>query len=330
MIVPRGSELRLAVISVSYFGGEASPTWYDNNFVDFNVDIQTMTKSMTAFARSERRNTLGELVWEIRSVNHRFLEVMVRLPEDLRMLETTVREKVGAKLSRGKVDCGLRYRPGQAAQPDIQVNGELVERLMAAVDRVSDQLEDGRGGPSAMQVLQWPGVVELQRPDMTPVMEQAVALLDETLDDLSSGRAREGEKLATLIQQRCSALREQVAIVKTRMPEVIVELRERLSKRLGELSEELDVARVEQEMVLLAQRLDVDEEMDRLYTHLDEVESVIQRNEPIGRRLDFLMQELNREANTLTSKSSDVTVTQCAVEMKVLIEQMREQIQNIE
>jgi uncharacterized protein (TIGR00255 family) len=284
---------------------------------------------MTAFARKERRDPQGEFVWEIRSVNHRYLETSIRLPEDLRMIETAVRERIGAKLSRGKVDCGLRYRPGQEIQPGIQLNHKLVKQLTDASDRVGELL-GATQRPTPMQVLLWPGIVEQQRPDMTPVQHSTLALLDETLKELVDTRQREGDKLAEQIGQRSKAMREQISLVKTRMPMVLNELRQRLNKRFDELKMELEPARLEQEMVLLMQRLDVDEEMDRLNTHLDEVERVLKRKEPIGRRLDFLMQELNREANTLTSKSSDVTLTQAAVEMKVLIEQMREQIQNLE
>lgn len=288
-----------------------------------------MTHSMTAFARCENRDDLGELIWEIRSVNHRYLETHVRLPDELRMMETAVRERVGARLSRGKVDCGLRYRVGQATQSSIQVNLEMAREVIDAGSIVGQMMDQG-GSANVMQILQWPGVVEQQHPDMSPVVKSALGLLDEALDQLVDNRMREGEKLAALIVQRCSAMRGQVEIAKTRIPQVLEEVRERLRQRLEELQGELDSARLEQEMVLFAQRLDVDEEMDRLMTHLDEVESVVKRAEPIGRRLDFLMQELNREANTLTSKSSDVEMTRCAVEMKVLIEQMREQVQNIE
>ena len=288
-----------------------------------------MTRSMTAFARCERRDGQGEWIWEIRSVNHRFLETSMRLPEELRMLESAVREKVGSRLSRGKVDCSLRYRPLQAVRQEIQLNLEMAREVVAATDRIAGLMGKGEG-PTVMQVLQWPGVVEQERPDLGPVAEAALALLDETLSELSGNRLREGEKLAALILSRCALVRDQVGQAKERMPEVLAALRDRLRQRLSELREELDASRLEQEMLLLTQRLDVDEEMDRLTAHLDEIASVVSRDEPVGRRLDFLMQELNREANTLTSKSPDVKMTRCAVEMKVLIEQMREQVQNIE
>lgn len=288
-----------------------------------------MTRSMTGFARCEKRDGQGEWVWEIRSVNHRFLEIMVRLPEELRTMETAVRDRVGSRLGRGKIDCTLRYLSGEAASSAIRLNLNLARAVVAATEQIAGLIGGGER-PAPMQVLQWPGVVEQQREEMGPVMEAAMVLLDQALSELSANRQREGERLAALILGRCHALRQQAQLARARMPLVLSTVRERLRQRLEEVLESLDAGRLEQEMVLVAQRLDVDEELDRLSAHLDEVGAVVQRDEPIGRRLDFLMQELNREANTLTSKSSDVQMTQCAVEMKVLIEQMREQVQNIE
>ncbi|MBF0256121.1 MAG: YicC family protein [Gammaproteobacteria bacterium] len=289
-----------------------------------------MTCSMTAFARCEQRGDLGELIWELRSVNHRYLEPSLRLPEELRQVETAVRERLGARLSRGKIDCGLRYRPTAAVQGQIELNTDLAGQLASAADNLARQLGGDWTRPSLMDLLQWPGVIEQQRPDLEPVIEQALALLDQAIDQLIANREREGERLAELIRQRAEALRQQVVLARERMPEVIDSVRKRLRERLAEFGDQLEPGRLEQEMAILSQRLDVDEEMDRLQSHLSEIESVLRRREPIGRRLDFLMQELNREANTLGSKSSDLTITQCGVEMKVLIEQMREQIQNIE
>ncbi len=288
-----------------------------------------MIRSMTAFAREERRDQVGELVWEIRSVNHRFLEAFVRLPDDFRALETTVRERVAARLGRGKVECALRFKPAASTVASVQVNRALAERLVAAARALSDLLP-GSPNPTAYDVLRWPGVIETDTQDLTPAQVAATELLDRALDSLTDARAREGGRLAELIAQRCQALRGWVAKARERMPLVVEATRGRLQARLAEVAEQLDPARLEQEMVLLAQRLDVDEEMDRLSTHLTEVERVLKRPEPAGRRLDFLMQELNREANTLSSKSADAELTSIAVEMKVLIEQMREQVQNIE
>jgi uncharacterized protein (TIGR00255 family) len=288
-----------------------------------------MIRSMTAFAREERRDSLGELVWEIRSVNHRFLETFVRLPDDFRVLETAVRERVAARLSRGKVECALRFKPAAGTAVSVQINRPLAERLVAAARELADLLP-GTPDPTAYEVLRWPGVIETDAQDLTPAQAAATELLDLTLDSLTAARAREGARLAELIAQRCQALRGWVAKARTRLPLVVEATRGRLQARLAEVAEQLEPSRLEQEMVLLAQRLDVDEEMDRLGTHVTEVERVLTRPEPAGRRLDFLMQELNREANTLSSKSADAELTSIAVEMKVLIEQMREQVQNIE
>jgi uncharacterized protein (TIGR00255 family) len=288
-----------------------------------------MISSMTAFAREEYRGDLGVLSWEIRSVNHRYLEIILRLPEELRILEPSVRDRLNARLSRGKLDLSLKFKPGADAGGGLQLNRRLVDQLMAVEDELAELLDvDSHLRP--FDLLRWPGVLEEQERDYTPVMRQAMALLETAIDSLIDNRLREGERLAEIVSQRCVAMLDQVERVRELMPEVLDGVRERIRERLAEVMEELDESRLEQEMALLAQRLDVDEEMDRLETHLQEVERVLTTDEPVGRRLDFLMQELNREANTLSSKSNDVEVTRAAVEMKVLIEQMREQIQNIE
>ncbi len=292
-----------------------------------------MINSMTAFAREEHRGSAGELAWELRSVNHRYLEVGVRLPEEFRVLETAVRERVARYLGRGKVDCSLRLEAAAGGVAGVRVNKEFAARIIEASQEL-DQLLHESVPPRTMDILRWPGVLEVEKPDFTPLQQQALELLEQALQSLVESRQREGARLAELIEQRRAALAEQVSLVRARMPEVLVGVRQRLSDRLAEAAEqaatELDAGRLEQEMVLLAQRLDVDEEMDRLTAHLEELAQVLQRDEPVGRRLDFLMQELNREANTLSSKSNDVELTRCGVEMKVLIEQMREQVQNIE
>ncbi len=288
-----------------------------------------MSKSMTAFARETHAWEQGELTWELRSVNHRFLETFVRLPEDLRALETGVRERISARLDRGKVDCSLRFAPSAAATGELRINHRYLELLLAAGAEVAERL--GRPpAAEAFDLLRWPGVLAEQRPDLGPVQAQALTLLDQTLDVLVATRAREGERLAMLIRDRCDRLLDCVVSVRERMPQVMDEVRRRILDRLEEVRAELDPNRLEQELALLAQRLDVDEEMDRLQAHVQEVRAVVATDKPVGRRLDFLMQELNREANTLGSKSSDLVVTRLAVDMKVLIEQMREQIQNLE
>ncbi|MCU7875937.1 MAG: YicC family protein [Candidatus Thiodiazotropha sp. (ex Lucinoma borealis)] len=288
-----------------------------------------MISSMTAFAREEYRGDLGILSWEIRSVNHRYLEAFLRLPEELRVLESSVRERLNARLGRGKLDVSLKFKPGGMAEAGLQVNQRLVEQLLNAEQQLADLMEVGNNLRSS-DLLRWPGVLEEQEQDFTPVKQRAMILLETAIDSLIDNRLREGERLSKIIRNRCVGLQAQVVQVRSLMPDVLDTVRSRIRDRLTEAMEELDETRLEQEMVLLAQRLDVDEEMDRLETHLEEVERVLQADEPVGRRLDFLMQELNREANTLTSKSNSVDVTRSAVEMKVLIEQMREQIQNIE
>jgi uncharacterized protein (TIGR00255 family) len=288
-----------------------------------------MTKSMTAFARETGNTEQGELTWELRSVNHRFLEPFVRLPEDLRGLEPSVRERLAARLGRGKVDCALRYVPRPGAAGQLRLNRHFLDQLLAASGEVA-ALVGGSQEPSAFDLLRWPGVLLEEETDLTVIGEQALTLLGAALDALIATREREGERLAGLIRERCQTLSEKVDAARQRMPDVLAAVRRRLEDRLAEVRSELDPNRVEQELVLLAQRLDVDEEMDRLAAHVQEVQTVLQGQGPVGRRLDFLMQELNREANTLGSKSADVDVTRLAVDMKVLIEQMREQIQNIE
>ena len=288
-----------------------------------------MICSMTSFARAEHRDDLGTLVWELRSVNHRYLEAFVRLPEELRALEPHVRERLAKRLGRGKLDCILRFKPSSEVHACVKINQRIAQQVIDAGAEIASLL-----GPCStldpMEVLRWPGVMEEEEADLTPVQGAALELLDRSIDSLVQTRRREGARMSEIIRKRCATMSERVEEARRLMPRVLEAVRLRITTRLSEVVEELDETRVEQEMALLAQRLDVDEEMDRLSAHLLEVERVLSRDEPVGRRLDFLMQELNREANTLSSKSSDVEVTRIAVEMKVLIEQMREQVQNIE
>jgi uncharacterized protein (TIGR00255 family) len=287
-----------------------------------------MIRSMTAFARAAATDEGVELVWELRSVNHRYLETNLRLPEEMRVLEPLVRERLARRLGRGKIDCGLRYKSTGAAA-HLQINQTLADQVLLAA-RELEQKMPGAEAASVMDVLNWPGMLEPVKPNMGPAQQAAAKLLEQAIDELIQTREREGGRLQEHISARCQSMHEQVERARIRVPLVLEQLRGRLRNRLAELAGELDPDRLEQEMVMLAQRLDVDEEMDRLNTHLDEVISVLQRDEPVGRRLDFLMQELNREANTLGSKSADSETTAISVEMKVLIEQMREQVQNIE
>lgn len=291
-----------------------------------------MAKSMTAFARQDRSTEAGELSWEVRSVNHRFLEPHLRLPEDMRSLEPKVRETLGQYLSRGKIDVNLRLSgrggPGGSAA-ELRVNTALLEQLLKAADKVAARIGEP-AAPHMFDLLSWPGMLEEAPKDLEALSSDAFMLLDETLAALVEAREREGERLKTLLLERCDKLLERIAEVRERMPEVLAAVRSRIAERLAEVRDALDETRLEQEMTLIAQRFDVDEEMDRLESHITEVRESLNSDEPIGRRLDFLMQELNREANTLSSKSPDAAVTRAAVDMKVLIEQMREQVQNIE
>ncbi len=287
-----------------------------------------MTRSMTAFARQEAEHPWGSLSWEIRSVNHRYLEPHLRLHESLRELEGPLREKLRRSLSRGKVECTLRFHPEAQAQ-QLTVNPAFARQVVAAAQEVAELMPSSQQ-LDPLEVLRWPGVLQDTKLDMDQVKAAALALFEQALDDLHAGREREGAELADLIEQRLSAIGEIVAEVRSKMPQILQAQRDNLRSRLEELKADLDASRLEQEMVILAHKADVDEEMDRLNTHVQEVRRVLKQKGPIGRRLDFLMQELNREANTLSSKSIVADTTQSAVELKVLIEQMREQIQNIE
>ena len=288
-----------------------------------------MIRSMTAFGRQSRQWSWGTLVWEIKSVNHRYLEIYTRMPEDFRALEMRLRSLLGQRLGRGKVDCALRFQKNEVLDTEVSINEELAKQIAAASREVDSYLYNS-APVNSMDVLRWPGVLQTPEMDMDAIHNGAMELLEDSIDELVDTRLREGEKLKQIIEQRLSAMRDVVAEVKDRVPEVLVQMRDKLEARLEEIKTEVDPARVEQELVILTQRMDVDEEMDRLETHIDEVSRVLEKDEPIGRRLDFLMQELNREANTLGSKSQDADMTKASVELKVLIEQMREQVQNIE
>lgn len=285
--------------------------------------------SMTAFARSERLTEWGTLGWELRSVNHRYLEPFLRLPEAFRILEPKIRERLSARLNRGKLDCVLKFQPSGHVLATISLNRPLAERLLAVAEELQPLLPEP-SRPRIGDVLRWPGVVSEPEPDLEPVLDEVLAGLETALNDLIATRKREGARIRSLIEQRCAAMHREIEQVRNRRPLVLAQQREKLRNRLAELDVQADPARLEQELVLGAQKLDVDEELDRLDAHLSEITAVLERREPVGRRLDFLMQELNREANTLSSKSADADTTRSAVELKVLIEQMREQIQNVE
>lgn len=287
-----------------------------------------MLRSMTAFARGEVQGDWGSLALELRSVNHRYLEIGMRLPEEFRALEPAIRERLAGRLGRGKIDCSLRYVP-PAEGGALELNHELAERL-AHLSREVDGYIYNPSPVNSMDILRWPGVLTAPRPDPERLQAEFTALLDRALDELVATREREGAQIEALLRQRCEAMAEVVGRVRARLPEVRRQLRERLEQKLAQVKAELDENRLEQELVYFANKADVDEELDRLDAHLAEVKRVVDDKHPVGRRLDFLMQELNREANTLASKSVDTEVTRAAVDLKVYIEQMREQVQNIE
>lgn len=289
-----------------------------------------MIASMTAFARHSSECPQGLLVWEIRSVNHRYLEPAFRLPEALRELETELREALRSRLARGKLDCQLRLQGGFESGSELVINQSLARQLVDAAQAVARVAGKSAGPIDPLTVLQWPGVLTAAEVDQDPLRRQALKGFHHCLDQLVAHRQREGQELAGFIQQRLDTIRELAEAIQRQLPSLLGAQHQRLQERLATFRTELDPDRLEQEMALLAARADIAEELDRLQTHLLEVERSLRQGSPCGRRLDFLMQELNREANTLSSKSQASVTTQAAVEMKVLIEQMREQVQNIE
>lgn len=287
-----------------------------------------MLRSMTAFASADGAVGRSVLVVELRSVNHRYLELGLRLPEELRGLEGRLRERVAARLARGKVDLGIRRTRAPDAKPTLALDSAVLEQLGGAARTVAAYLPDAR--IDLASVLSWPGVMLDQDVDAAQLGDGALALVDRALDDMVSAREREGERLGVNIEDRLAAIDAIVAEVRRHLPEVRSALRAKFDARLAELRQPLEPGRIEQEVVLQLQRIDVDEELDRLAGHVSEVRRTMRLGEPAGRRLDFLMQEFNREANTLGSKSADPRTTRASVELKVLIEQIREQVQNIE
>jgi uncharacterized protein (TIGR00255 family) len=287
-----------------------------------------MILSMTAFAREDAETPWGSLSWELKTVNHRYLDVSLRLPEELRALDPAVREALAARLSRGKVDATLRFQPLTAAA-GFELDESMASRVLEAAARLA-HLESRLAPLSAAELLRWPGVLRSAVPDPEALAQSARDLLARAVETLVATRAREGARLKELIGARVESAARIAANTRTVLPAVQETLRARLLERLKEVRESLDPARLEQEMVLYATRADVAEELDRLDTHLAEVARLLAAGGAIGRRLDFLMQELHREANTLGSKSADMRLTNASVELKVLIDQMREQVQNIE
>jgi uncharacterized protein (TIGR00255 family) len=286
-----------------------------------------MISSMTGFARQERSGAFGSVICEIRSVNHRFLDAAMRLPDSCRALESEFRQSLAQELRRGKVDCTIQHRPPIAG--DLQIDEAALAPLLARSRQIAALIPE-QGHINVLELLRWPGVLREEQTDIDALQGVVRKVFEETVRSLSAARGREGQRLTELILQRCDALAALIAQVRARLPEVLARVRSRLEERLKELGGELNQERVEQEIVLLLHRLDVAEELDRLGGHIDEARRTLAGPEAAGRRLDFLLQEFNREANTLASKSQDLETTRIAVEMKVAIEQMREQVQNIE
>ncbi len=288
-----------------------------------------MVRSMTAFALKESKQEAYQLAWEIRSVNHRFLDLALALPEDFKQSENDFRNTLKSQLKRGKIEARLHYNPETNPKTEIHINEARARALIIACRQI-ESITDNTEPLKAVDILQWPGVTQESNPDTDLMITAARVLLDQTLAALCTSREREGKSIAHQIDQRCDQIAELVVKVRKRRPKIISALREKILLRIEDLEITPDNNRLEQELVILSQRLDVEEELDRIMAHLDEINRVMESTEPVGRRLDFLMQELNREANTLGSKSNDTVTTQITVDLKVLIEQMREQVQNIE
>ncbi|MDE1312773.1 YicC family protein [Vibrio aestuarianus] len=288
-----------------------------------------MIYSMTAYARKEVKGDWGTAVWEIRSVNQRYLETYFRLPEQFRGLEPVLRERFRKRLARGKVECHLRYEANPAAKSELNINEALANQVIKAANQVM-HLTGELSRINPFQIMQWPGVMETPEQDMDTINKELLAAFDEAVAEFIDARGREGDNMKALIEQRLDAISDEVVKVRARMPEILQWQRERLFTKFEEAKIELDATRVEQELILLAQKSDVAEELDRLDSHVQEARNVMKKGGACGRKLDFMMQEFNRESNTLASKSISTDITASGVELKVLIEQMREQIQNIE
>lgn len=288
-----------------------------------------MIRSMTAYARKEMNAKWGTACWELRSVNQRYLETYIRLPEQLRSLEPIIREKLRNRLTRGKVECNLRFELDLANQhQQLLLNQDLANQLIEAANWIKDQTPASQ--INVIDILRWPGVLSAKEQDLDMISQAILALLEKTIDEFIQVREREGQALQALIIQRLEAITEEENKIRHWMPQILQWQKDKLKSKFEEIHVELDANRLEQELIMIAQRIDVAEELDRLSTHVKETYTILNKNEAVGRRLDFMMQEFNRESNTIASKSINADITASAIELKVLIEQMREQIQNIE
>jgi uncharacterized protein (TIGR00255 family) len=288
-----------------------------------------MIQSMTAFSRAQGQGAWGSAVCELRSINHRYLELSVRLPETLHALEAQLRERIRHYIRRGKIECNFRFQPGDVSFTAITINHHLAQELCKANDVIAKMLPNA-APVNPMDILRWPQILQIAEVDLETIQDEMIKLLEKALQDLVDARIREGEELKQLFLQRLENMKTELAKVRHRLPEIYTQQRARLVARFNDAKIELDSGRFEQEVVLFAQKIDVAEELERLDAHISEVRRILKQGGVVGRRLDFLMQELNREANTLGAKSVDVDTTRSSVELKVLIEQIREQVQNVE
>ena len=288
-----------------------------------------MLHSMTGFARASLNTTLGVLTWELKAVNHRYLDLQFRLPEVLRAGEAQFRQQAGERLRRGKIDCGLSFCQTDALHSTLELDRELVRTLSSQLEELRGFSHD-YGAVNPVDILRWPGVVRTRELDIDALLTDAAALFGRALEALAAMRQSEGQRIHAMLETRCGDILHIASEIRAGLPALMSAVRKRQRERLAQLAVEADPARLETELALIAQKLDVDEELDRLESHVTEIRSVLARDEAVGRRLDFLMQELNREANTLAAKAANTATTRAAVELKVLIEQMREQIQNVE
>ncbi len=288
-----------------------------------------MLHSMTGFARESAETDIGTLTWELRAVNHRYLDVQFKLPEDLRPKEQAFRQQASASLGRGKIECALHFRRAFDEDNELRIDMQLVGLIGHRISDITSRLPNV-AAVNPIEMLRWPGVVQQTDRDIEPLFAEATALFDTALAAIDEMRSSEGQRIADMLESRCKDIEAIATSVRERMPEVLAATRAKQKERIENLDVEADPARLEVELALVATKIDVDEELDRLESHLVEIREAINADKPVGRRLDFLMQELNREANTLGSKSADTETTRAAVDLKVLIEQMREQIQNVE
>ena len=288
-----------------------------------------MLHSMTGFARESAESAMGTLTWEIRAVNHRYLDIQFRIPDELRPNEQALRQQVSDLLKRGKVECALHIHRAFDESRELLLDTDLVSLLSARIIELSEKLRNP-GSVNPVDLLRWPGVVRSAEIDAEPLFAESSKLLDTALDAMAAMRGSEGERIALMLSSRLDDIEKIAGSVRARIPQVLQAAREKQRDRIAKLDVAADPERLEVELALVAQKLDVDEELDRLDSHVEEIRTTLGKQEAVGRRLDFLMQELNREANTLASKSADADTTKAAVELKVLIEQMREQIQNVE